>query len=92
MEVYLNIAQIIISAALIAIILVQVRSGGSGSMFGGTESAVYRTRRGRILDRYLQVVGVRIPYLWTMSEPGVRSRRNERVLLFPVLLHFFEEC
>jgi len=56
MEVYLNIAQIIISAALIAIILVQVRSGGSGSMFGGTESAVYRTRRG--LERTLFSVSI----------------------------------
>ncbi|NLF02830.1 MAG: preprotein translocase subunit SecG [Anaerolineales bacterium] len=47
MGVYLNIAQIIISAALIAIILLQVRSGGGlGSVFGGAESAVYKTRRG----------------------------------------------
>ena len=46
MEVYLNVAQIIISTALIAIILIQVRSGGLGNVFGGAESAVYRTRRG----------------------------------------------
>jgi preprotein translocase subunit SecG len=46
MEVYLNIAQIIISIALTAVILLQTRGGGLGGMFGGTESAVYRTRRG----------------------------------------------
>ena len=46
MEVYLNIAQIIISVALVAVILLQVRSGGMGGVFGGTESAVYKTRRG----------------------------------------------
>lgn len=46
MQVYLNIVQIIISVALIAIILLQVRSGGLGGVFGGTESAVYKTRRG----------------------------------------------
>jgi preprotein translocase subunit SecG len=47
MEVYLNIAQIVISVALIVIILLQVRSsGGAGSIFGGMESAVYKTRRG----------------------------------------------
>lgn len=46
MEVYLNIVQIIISVALIAVILLQVRSGGLGGVFGGTESAVYKTRRG----------------------------------------------
>lgn len=46
MAVYLNIAQIIISVALIAVILLQVRSGGMGGVFGGTETAVYKTRRG----------------------------------------------
>ena len=51
MTVYLNIAQIIISVALIAIILLQSQSGGMGGVFGGTESAVYRTRRG--LERTL---------------------------------------
>jgi preprotein translocase subunit SecG len=47
MEVYLNIAQIVISVSLIIIILLQVRSSsGAGSIFGGMESAVYKTRRG----------------------------------------------
>ena len=46
MGLYLNIAQIIISVALITVILLQVRSGGMGGVFGGTETAVYKTRRG----------------------------------------------
>ena len=46
MEVYLNVAQIIISIALVAVILLQTKTGGLGGMFGGTETAVYRTRRG----------------------------------------------
>ena len=46
MDVYLNIAQIVVSVALVVIILLQVRSGGMGGMFGGTETAVYKTRRG----------------------------------------------
>jgi preprotein translocase subunit SecG len=46
MGVYLNIAQIIVSVALIVIILLQVRSGGMGGVFGGTETAVHKTRRG----------------------------------------------
>jgi preprotein translocase subunit SecG len=46
MEVYLNIAQVIISIALTGIILLQVRSGGLGGIFGGTETAIHRTRRG----------------------------------------------
>ena len=46
MEVYLNIAQIIISVALVIVILLQTKGGGMGGVFGGTETAVYKTRRG----------------------------------------------
>ena len=46
MQVYLNIAQIIVSTALIVIIIFQARSSSAGSMFGGSDSSVYRTRRG----------------------------------------------
>jgi preprotein translocase subunit SecG len=43
---YLNLAQIIISIALIVVILVQTKSsGGIGGIFGGGGS-VFRTRRG----------------------------------------------
>lgn len=49
MNVYLNIAQIVISVVLIGIILLQTRSSGLGSSFGG--DSIYRTRRG--LDRTL---------------------------------------
>ena len=45
MQTYLNIAQIVLSAALIAVVLLQVRGGGLGGIFG-TPSTVYRTRRG----------------------------------------------
>ena len=45
MENYLNIGQIVLSVALILIVLLQVRGGGLGGIFG-TPSGVYRTRRG----------------------------------------------
>ena len=45
MQTNLNIAQIILSIALIVIILFQVRGGGLGGIFG-QQSGVYRTRRG----------------------------------------------
>jgi len=45
MQINLNIAQIILSIALIVIILFQVRGGGLGGIFG-QQSGVYRTRRG----------------------------------------------
>jgi preprotein translocase subunit SecG len=42
---YLLIAQILISTALIATVLFQLRGGGIGGIFGQADS-VYRTRRG----------------------------------------------
>ena len=45
MPTYLLIAQILVSAALIATVLFQLRGGGIGGIFGQADS-VYRTRRG----------------------------------------------
>ncbi len=45
MQTYLSIAQIIISASLIILVLFQVKGGGLGGIFG-QQSTVYRTRRG----------------------------------------------
>lgn len=62
MEVYLNIAQIIISVALIVAVLLQIRSSGLGGMFGGTESAVYRTRRGAERVLFNITIGLSIAF------------------------------
>ena len=45
METYLNIAQIILSTALIIAVMLQVKGGGLGGIFGHADS-VYRTKRG----------------------------------------------
>ncbi len=42
---YLNVAQIVLSIALILTILLQVRGGGLGGIFGQPDT-VYRTKRG----------------------------------------------
>jgi len=42
---YINIAQIVLSIALILAILFQVRGGGLGGIFGQPDT-VYRTKRG----------------------------------------------
>jgi preprotein translocase subunit SecG len=44
--VYLQIVQIIISACLVAAILLQVKGQGLGGIFGGSDSGIYKTRRG----------------------------------------------
>jgi preprotein translocase subunit SecG len=45
MQIYFSIAQIVLSAALILAVLLQVRGGGLGGIFGQPDS-IYRTRRG----------------------------------------------
>nr|MBC7245474.1 preprotein translocase subunit SecG [Chloroflexota bacterium] len=42
---YFNVVQIILSAALIVLVILQSKGGSLSRMFGG-ESGVYRTRRG----------------------------------------------
>ena len=50
MHTTLNIIQIVISVALIVTILIQVKGGGFGGIFGQSES-VFRTKRG--VERWL---------------------------------------
>ena len=45
METYLYVAQIVVAAALILIVLLQVRGGGLGGIFGQADT-VFRTKRG----------------------------------------------
>ena len=45
MQTYLNIAQIVLSSALIIAVLLQVRGGGLGGIFGQADT-VFRTKRG----------------------------------------------
>jgi preprotein translocase subunit SecG len=50
MQSALNIIQIVLSVALVLTVLLQVKGGGIGGIFGQAES-VYRTKRG--LERWL---------------------------------------
>ncbi len=45
MQTYFNVAQIIVSVVLIGVLLLQVRGGGLGGIFGQPDST-FRTRRG----------------------------------------------
>ena len=45
MTTYLYVAQIVVAVALILIVLLQVRGGGLGGIFGQADT-VYRTKRG----------------------------------------------
>ena len=45
MQTYLNIAQIVLSIAIILTVMLQVRGGGLGGIFGNPDT-VWRTKRG----------------------------------------------
>lgn len=46
MTTYLNLAQIIIAVALTMVIMLQTKGAALGGVFGKSDSAVYKTRRG----------------------------------------------
>jgi len=56
MATYLNIAQIIIGVALIAVLLFQTQSSGLGGVFGGAQTSFRRTRRG--VERTLFIISI----------------------------------
>ena len=62
MSTYLNIVQIILGVALTAIILLQTRTSSMGSVFGGSETSIYRTRRG--VERTLFIVTIVLSLLF----------------------------
>ncbi len=57
MIIALQIIQIILSVTLIALVLLQGKSGGLGGIFGG-DGGVYRTRRGVEKLMFQATVGV----------------------------------
>lgn len=60
---YIQIAQIIVSIALVASILLQARGAGLGSVFGGT-GTVFKTRRG--IDKLLFRITIAFTVIWVV--------------------------
>jgi preprotein translocase subunit SecG len=58
---YINLIQIIISIALIAIILLQAKGSGLGGIFGG-DSSIYKTRRGVEKTLYQATIGLAVAF------------------------------
>jgi preprotein translocase subunit SecG len=56
---YINLIQIIISIALIALILVQAKGSGLGGIFGG-DSSIYKTRRGVEKTLFQATIGLAV--------------------------------
>jgi preprotein translocase subunit SecG len=63
MQTYLNVAQLVLSIALVLVILFQVRGGGLGGIFGQPDT-VFRTKRG--IERTLFQLTVAIVILFVI--------------------------
>lgn len=59
MAVSIQIIQIIISIAIIALVLLQTKGAGLGGIFGG-DGGVYRTRRGIEKTLYQTTIGLAV--------------------------------
>ncbi|GAB4450551.1 MAG: hypothetical protein Kow0031_33050 [Anaerolineae bacterium] len=61
MAISFQIIQIILSIAIIALVLLQAKGAGLGSIFGG-DSGVYRTRRGVEKTMHQATIGLSVVF------------------------------
>jgi len=59
---FVLIAQIILAVLLVVLVVLQTQSSGAGSMFG-SDTSVYRTRRGLEKTLYQATIGVSIVFI-----------------------------
>lgn len=59
---FLNLVQIVISVALIVLILLQTKGSGLGSLFGGSDSGIYTTRRGLEKTLFNVTIGLAVAF------------------------------
>lgn len=62
MATFVLIAQIILAVLLVVLVVLQTQSSGAGSMFG-SDTSVYRTRRGLEKTLYQATIGVSIVFI-----------------------------
>ena len=59
----LQIVQIIISLALITVIVLQARGSGLGSLFGGADGGITKTRRGLEKTLFQITIGLAVLFI-----------------------------
>lgn len=59
---FLELIQIVISAALIILILLQTKGSGLGGLFGGSDTGVYTTRRGVEKTLFNATIGLAVAF------------------------------
>jgi len=61
---YLNLAQIIVAIALTVLIMLQTKGAALGSVFGRSDSAVYKTRRGVEKTVFNATIGLSVVFFF----------------------------
>ncbi len=64
MSTYLNLAQIIVAIALTVLIMLQTKGAALGSVFGRSDSAVYKTRRGVEKTVFNATIGLSVVFFF----------------------------
>jgi preprotein translocase subunit SecG len=62
-QTYLILAQIVVDIALIVLVVLQAQDEGLGSMFGGSDMGVFRTRRGAEKTMYQATIALAVVFL-----------------------------
>ncbi len=62
MATYLNLAQIVIAVALTVVIMLQTKGAALGGVFGRSDSAVYKTRRGMEKTIFNVTIGLSVVF------------------------------
>ena len=62
MQTFFNVTQIVLSVALIMVILLQVRGGGLGGIFGQADT-VFRTKRGLEKTLFQLTIGLVVLFI-----------------------------
>lgn len=63
MSTYLYIIQLILSGVMIVLLLLQAQGSSMGGIFGGSDSAIYKTRRGMEKTLFQVTVGLSVTFL-----------------------------
>ncbi len=62
MATYMNLAQIVIAVALTVVIMLQTKGAALGGVFGRSDSAVYKTRRGMEKTIFNVTIGLSVVF------------------------------
>lgn len=62
MSTYLNLAQIVVAIALIILIMLQTKGSSLGSVFGGSDTSIHKTRRGLEKTVFNATIGLSIVF------------------------------